>query len=315
MYAMQFTAYGSSERLKSAQIPIPVPLSNQIQVRVAATSINPIDWKLHSGMLRWIKPVRFPSIPCFDFAGIVSAVGNEVTDWVEGDRIFGMLPMIGQGAAAEYVAVDEKSASRVPTGLQFPVMAGLPLAGMTALQALRDQGQLKSGQQLLVVGGSGGVGHYAIQIGHLLGALVTAISSGRNTDFCKNLGASTVLDYTASGFSAPPAAFDLILDCAGQESFSQWEPAMKPTGRYVTLLPSLLTGLAALRLRLMSKQRVMLTFVKPARADLEWLAEQVQQGRLETTIDSIFPLADLATAMQKSRLGHARGKIIITCDQ
>ncbi len=312
MKAMQFTAYGAPEKLTLAEVPTPAPAAGQILVRVRATSVNPIDWKLQSGMLRWVKPLRFPATPCFDFSGTVSALGAGVGEWTLGDPVFGMLPMGELGAAAEYVAVSSLQACRIPDGLDFQTMAGLPLAGMTALQSLRDQGQLKPGQNVLVIGAAGGVGHFAVQIATLLGARVTAICGSRNLEFCHGLGAEAVLDYTREDFAVTQAAFDLILDCAGKEAFGRWQPALKPEGRFVALLPSLSLGVQALKQRLCTRQRLGIAFVKPRRSDLAWLAEQVSEGRLRTVVDQVFPLQDLAAAFEKSRAGHARGKIIIT---
>jgi NADPH:quinone reductase-like Zn-dependent oxidoreductase len=312
MKTMQFTGYGGPEKLRFVDKPIPTPSAQQLQIRVSATSINPIDWKLHSGMLRWVKPLRFPSMPCFDFAGTITVTGADVMGWTAGDRVFGMLPINGLGAAAEYVAVDSHYACRMPEGLSFENMAGLPLAGMTALQGLRDQGELKPGHTLLVIGAAGEVGHYAVQIGRLLGAQVTTLSGPGNLAFCRELGAETALDYNQANPSLAKAGFDVILDCSGHSPFSRWQHSLAPRGRYVALLPSVSVGLAALRLKLFSPQRIRLTLVRSQQDDLAWLANEVSAGRLKTVIDEVFPLERLADALKKSQGGHARGKIIVS---
>jgi NADPH:quinone reductase-like Zn-dependent oxidoreductase len=312
MKTMQFTGYGGPEKLRFVDKPIPTPSAQQLQIRVSATSINPIDWKLHSGMLRWVKPLRFPSMPCFDFAGTITVTGADVMGWTAGDRVFGMLPINGLGAAAEYVAVDSHYACRMPEGLSFENMAGLPLAGMTALQGLRDQGELKPGHTLLVIGAAGGVGHYAVQIGRLLGAQVTTLSGPGNLAFCRELGAETALDYNQANPSLAKAGFDVILDCSGHSPSSRWQHSLAPRGRYVALLPSVSVGLAALRLKLFSPQRIRLTLVRSQQDDLAWLANEVSAGRLKTVIDEVFPLERLADALKKSQGGHARGKIIVS---
>lgn len=309
---MQFNGYGGPEKLRLTEVPRPSPGRNQLLIRLSASSINPIDWKLHSGILRWVKPLRFPSTPCFDFAGTISQTGHDVTGWATGDRVFGMLPINGLGAAAEYVAVDSGYVWRLPDGLDFESMAGLPLAGMTALQALRDQGQLKPGQKLLVIGAAGGVGHYAVQIGRRLGARVTALCGDRNLTFCHEIGAETVLDYTQENPSLVKEDFDVVLDCAGHVPFSRWQPALGREGFYVALLPSLSLGLAALQLKLFSRQRIRVTLVRAQPADLAWLANQALAGELKTVIDEVFPLEKLSDALEKSRAGHARGKIILS---
>ena len=312
MKTMQFTGYGGPEKLRLVDTPIPTPGAQQLQIRVSATSINPIDWKLHSGMLRWIKPLRFPSTPCFDFSGTVTGTGADAMGWTEGDRVFGMLPIDGLGAAAEYVVVDSQYVCLMPEGPSFESMSGLPLAGMTALQGLRDQGELKAGQTLLVIGAAGGVGHYAVQIGRLLGAQVTTFSGPGNLAFCRELGAETALDYTEANPTLAKAGFDVILDCSGHSPFSRWENSLSPRGRYVALLPSVSAGIAALRLKLFSSQRVRLTLVRSHQNDLAWLANEVGAGRLKTVIDEVFPLERLADALRKSQGGHARGKIIVS---
>ncbi len=190
-------------------------------------------------------------------------------------------------------------------------MAGLPLAGMTALQALRDQGQLKPGQKLLVIGATGGVGHYGVQIGRRLGATVTALCGARNLTFCHELGAETVLDYTQENPVLVKADFDVILHCAGHAPFSRWQSALGPEGCYVALLPSFSLGLAALQLRVFSRQRIRVTPVRARPADLTWLAKEVLAGELKTVIDEVFPLEKLSHALNKSRAGHTRGKIIL----
>lgn len=311
MKVMQFSAYGGPERLAPAELPLPEPAAGQLRVGIAACSVNPIDWKLHAGMLRWVKPIRFPSTPCFDFAGHVTAVGPGVSDWAAGDAVFGMLPLGNAGAAAEAVAVDARFACRIPADVPIQSVAGLPLAGMTALQALRDQGRLQAGQNLLVIGGAGGVGHYAVQIGKILGARVTAVCGPDNLDFCRSLGADAVLDYTQPDLTLAPAAFDLILDCAVHAPFKRWQPALGPAGRYVALLPGWSLCLQAVKLWLTGRQRIALTFVSPRQTDLAWLAERMREGILRTHIDQVFPLAELAAALTKSCAGHVRGKLVI----
>lgn len=312
MKAIQFKAYGEPETLSPVEIECPEPAERQLLVEVAATSVNPIDWKLHGGMFRWIKPLRFPSIPCFDFSGEVKAVGPGVEDYTPGERVFGMLPINAFGAAAEYIVVDTGYVSRVPEALSFTAAAGMPLAGMTALQALRDQGKLQAEQRLLVIGASGGVGHYAVQIGKALRAHVTGICSTRNIEMVRTLGADQVLDYTLPGFAAPEDAFDLILDASLHKPFGYWQPALKTQGIYVSLLPKLDLGLHALKLILTSRQRIKLTMVKALRKDLDYLAELAQQGLLRTVIDHIYPLNELSAALEKNKQGHAQGKIIVS---
>jgi len=313
MKAIQFSAYGGPEKAILVECEPPIPTERQLLIEVEATSINPIDWKLYGGELRWIKPMRFPSTPCFDFSGVVKTAGSGVAAYKSGDRVFGMLPMNGFGAAAECIAVDSDLVSRIPEGLSFADAAGIPLAGMTALQGLRDQGKLQANQRLLVIGAAGGVGHYAIQIGKAMKAHVTGVCSTRNIDRVRELGADEVLDYTVSGFTPPTEAFDLIFDAVSNKALTYWQPALKSQATYVSTLPSPALILdTVVRTLLMSRQRVKLVVVKPRRKDLDYLAGLAQQGKLHTRIDHVYPLSEFGAALEKSKQGRAQGKIIVT---
>ena len=311
MKTMQFKAYGGVGQLVLAEVPTPQPGPGQVLIEVAASAVNPIDWKLHSGMLRWVRPVRFPATPCFDFAGEVKALGPQTSGIKPGERVFGMLPMQAYGSAAEYLAVNAAYVAAMPDNLSFQEAAGLPLAGMTALQALRDQGRLVANRRVLVVGASGGVGHYAVQIAKAMGAQVTGICSTRNIDLVRSLGADEVIDYTRNEASPLDEPFDLIFDTVMNQAFSHWRPSLAQDGVYVSLLPQLGLILHSLTLPLYSRQRVRFTFVKPNREDLAYLGGLAQSGQLRTVIDSVYPLAELPAAFLQGQTGRARGKIIV----
>lgn len=314
MQVMQFTAYGGPEKLRLTEIPAPIPDENQVLVRVHATSINPIDWKLHNGMLHWVRRVQFPAIPCFDFAGEIAAVGPAVAGKPIGTRVFGMLPVGSQGAAAEYVTLPDTLLGQLPPTLDYLHAAGMPLAGMTALQAIRDDGGLQPDQTLLVVGASGGVGHYAVQIGKALGASVTAVCSQRNADFVRQLGADEVLDYTSPAFQLPRTKFNVILDAAVQRPIGFWLPALARQGTYVTLLPGIELAWRRM-LEIFGQPRVRFTLVRPCAADLALLARLAERGNLKTHIDQIFSLPELGLALTQSQGQRVRGKLILAIDQ
>ena len=315
MKTMQFKAYGGPEQLVMAEVPTPQPGPGQALVEVAASAVNPIDWKLHSGLLRWVRPVRFPATPCFDFAGEVKALGPQTTGIQLGERVFGMLPMRAYGAAAEYMVVDAAYVAVMPGNLSFQEAAGLPLAGMTALQALRDQGRLVAKQRVLIVGASGGVGQYAVHIAQALGAQVTGVCSTRNIDLVRSLGADAVIDYTRNEAMSQHGPFDLIFDTVMSQAFSHWHPSLGRDGVYVSLLPQAGLILHSLTLPLYSRQRVRFTFAKPNREDLAYLGGLAQNGQLRTVIDSVHPLAELHAALQQGQTGRARGKIIVAVKQ
>ncbi len=311
MKAMQFKAYGDPSNVVSVDLSLPVPKGREVRVNVRATAINPIDWKLFSGALRWVMPLKFPQIPCFDFAGTVDAVGPEASHFQVGQPVFGMLPIRRLGAAAEALLVDENLAAAIPLPCAIHPMAALPLAGMTALQALKDHGQIKAGERVLIIGGAGGVGHFGIQIASQLGATVTAIGSTQNLDFMRSLGARKVLDYTQPDFALGERSFDIILDANGQRPFKEWETALAPEGRFISLLPSLPIFMHGLRLKITSKRRIHMVMVKPQRSDLEWLAAGMAEGSLTVHIEKEYPLEHLAQAFEQSQKGHTRGKILI----
>lgn len=314
MKAMQFLAYGGPERLAPAELPMPQPDIGQLLVKVAAAAVNPIDWKLHGGLLRWVRPVRFPSVPCFDFAGEVAATGAEVTGFQPGERVFGMLPMRAFGSAAEYLRVDARYVAPLPETIGFQEAAGMPLAGMTALQGLRDRGRLAAGHKVLIVGASGGVGHYAVQIAKILGAEVAAVCGARNLELARELGADRVIDYAAGDGKPPAGPFDLIFDAVVDRRFEEWRGSLAEEGRYVSVLPNLDLLRHSLLMPLYSRRRVAMAFVEPKREDLLWLAERALEGRLRTVVDSVRPLSELGAALEKSRSGRARGKIVVTVD-
>lgn len=311
MKAMQYTGYGDPSKIRPAEVPKPEPSPTQLLVKVAACSVNPIDWKLRNGSLRFLVPMRFPSIPGMDLVGEVVAIGAKVAGFRPGDRVIACLGARNAGTAAEFSVVDERSAALAPKALNDHQAAALPLAGLTALQALRDRGRLREGGSVLVVGGSGGVGHYAVQIAKALGAKVTAVCSTANVSWVRELGADEVIDYTRTTEFGPTASFDLVFDTVGSTPFGHYEPLLKPDGIYVTTVPGIGLMLRALLLPLFSKKRIRAVMVKAKGNDLAFLAALAEQGRLRSVIDSVFPLAELDAAHRRSQSGHARGKIVV----
>lgn len=298
-----------SPRIRSVKRPVPGP--GQVLIRVAASSLNPIDWKLRSGVLGFLTPmVRLGAIPGFDFVGQVIASGEDSMPFAVGDRVFGMLNFRTLGSLAEYLVADVTDIAFAGDSLDNPTLAGLPLAGMTALQSIRDLGQIHAGQNLLVIGASGGVGHLAVQMGKRLGARVTAITSTRNVDFVKGLGADEVVDYTLG--EGVKGRFDVIFDAVVSKPYSQWKELLSAAGTYVSVLPTAELIIRSQISRNSSGKKVRLIGVKPSRSDLEWLRDLAVNGRLNVNVDSNFGLAEGATALLRSQTGRARGKIIVS---
>ena len=311
MKAMQYQAYGSPARITPAEIETPHRSPSQMLVKVAASAVNPIDWKLRNGSLRFLAPIRFPSVPGFDLAGEVLETGARVWKFKAGERVYACLADRNRGACAEYAVVEEHLAARIPDRLNDFEAAAIPLAGMTALQALRDHGGLTSGQRLLIVGASGGVGHYAVQIGKALGAHVTAVCSGRNADWVRDLGADEIIDYTVRSDFVGERPYDVVLDCIVSASLQASEAVMTPRGVYVSTLPTPGLMLRALLSRFAAGRRVKIVMLDPKGEDLEYLSKLVEAGRLQSRIERVYPLAELAAAHERSQSGRVQGKIVI----
>lgn len=311
MKAMQYKRYGDPSQLEWVEIERPSPSASQLLVKVAASSVNPIDWKMHDGSLRFVMPVKFPSIPGFDLAGEVVEVGEGVRTFRPGDRLFALLPGKRCGACAEYAVVEEQVAAPIPSEINGLEAAAIPLAATSALQALRDKAGLTPGQRLLIVGASGGVGHFAVQIAKAMGAHVTGVCSTQNVKMVDDLGADEVIDYLRQFDLSSGEGYDVILDCVVSKPFSEYKKAMKPKAVYIALLPSLSLMAQALLLPVYSRRRIKLFMVKSSGEDLRYIAKLVEAGNLRPVIDSTYPLFDLATAHRKSQAGHVRGKIVI----
>ena len=311
MKAMQYSGYGDPSLLKMVEMETPRPAAGQLLVKVNAAAVNPIDWKLHDGSLRYILPVKFPSVPGFDVAGQVVEMGAGIDRFTIGDRIYACLPGRSGGACAEYAVVDAAVAAPIPPQLDFFQAAAIPLAALTALQAACDLGGLHADQRLLIVGGSGGVGHFAVQIGKAFGAHVTAVCSTRNVERVAALGADHVIDYkTQSDFSAGEP-YDVVLDCVVDKPYRTFQQVMSRDAVYVAVLFPLRLLVQSVLLRLCSKQRIRFVICKANGDDLALISKLVSEDKLRPLIDRVYSLHELAAAHRYSQSGRARGKIVI----
>lgn len=306
MRAMTLQTYGLAPALEERPDPTPGPA--QVLVRVRATSVNPVDWKQASGSIRLLMGAKFPFVPGYDLAGDVVAVGEGVTTFAVGDRVHTRLSGTAGGANAELAVAGLDVARPIPAGQGYAEAAAVPLAGMTALQGLRDNGKLQAGQRVLIIGASGGVGHLAVQIALTMGGVVTGVCSGRNAERVGSLGAS-VIDYTKANPYAGVAPFDLIYDCVGSAP-GDFLPLLTPTGRFVSCMPTpAVFGSSALNL--FRSRKVESVMLKSRAADLAELDALYAAGKLQVWIDSRFPFADLPKAWERSRSGRAVGKIVV----
>lgn len=312
MKAVTIDRYGSPDVLNYVDIEPPPLKSDRVLIKVRASSVNPIDWKLRQGMLKVLSGNNFPLILGFDVAGEVVKAGANVKQFQPGDAVYGCLNSLPGGAYAEYVSAAESLLCAKPNNATYEEAAAIPLAAMTALQALRDLGKMKAGQAILINGASGGVGTFAVQIAKNEGASVTAVCSSQNIELVRGLGADRVIDYTQEDFTKNGEKYDIIFDAVSKRSFSECQNSLQPKGVYITLLPSLdilFNGVSTLLSP--GKKAKFLPFLRANQRDLTFLKELIEAGKLRAVIDRIYPLSEVADAHRYSETGKAKGKIVI----
>ncbi|MEB3327642.1 MAG: NAD(P)-dependent alcohol dehydrogenase [Candidatus Sericytochromatia bacterium] len=310
MRAITLSRYGGPEALVLTDLPRPAPGKGEVLLRVHAAAINPVDWKLAGGAFRFVLPQRFPLVPGMDVAGTVEAVGKGVTTLRPGDRVHGRLD--GPGACAEYALARVEVLVPIPEGMTMAEAAALPLAGMTALQALRDACRLplaNASQRVLVVGASGGVGHLGVQLAKAAGATVVGVCSTPNVPLVQRLGADAVLDYTQPVPYAGQLPFDVVLDCVSDNP-GTFMPLLTPRGHYAAVLPGPRV-IARSVLNVLRGRQAHAILLRRSALDLRLLDGLWGQGRLHVALDAVFPLAELAEAWRRSMTGRAVGKIVV----
>ncbi len=319
MRAIVQPCYGGPETLRYEEVPKPVPGDTQVLVRVRAASVNPYDWHMMTGKPYIMRLGVGLGAPDYtragrDFSGTVEAVGKDVTKFKPGDEVFGG----AGGAFAEYVTAGQKSIALKPAEMTFQQAAAIPIAALTALQALRDQGQLAAGQKVLINGASGGVGTYAIQIAKVMGAEVTAVCSTRNLELVRSLGADHVIDYTKEDLTKRDARYHLVLDNVGNHSFHALRRVMEPNSILVLVggpkgpwIDPLLPIIKGMMIKPFVDEQFKFFVARMSQADLEYLAGLVREGRMQSVIGGEFPLSETAAAMDVVGTRHARGKIVI----
>jgi NADPH:quinone reductase-like Zn-dependent oxidoreductase len=296
-------------------VETPVPGPGQLLVRVRAASVNPVDWKMRKGQLRLVRRARFPLVLGFDVAGEVEAVGPEVDAFDVGDAVYAFTDNPHGGGYAESVLVGEAAAARKPERLSFEEAAAVPLAALTALQAVRDRGELETGERLLVNGAAGGVGHFAVQIGRALGARVVGVASGRNQDFLRELGVARGIDYEQEDFATDDETYHVVFDTVGNSDLRESDLILEEGGVFVTtsIQPSVLaqTAITSFLGLFGPARRCRPVIVKPKGQDLAALTRLIDTGRLHPHIEEIYPLDQIAEAHRRSETGRVRGKLVI----
>lgn len=312
MKAVIINQYGSADVLQYTDIKKPQIKGDQMLVKVHATSVNPIDWKIRNGMLKLLPGSKFPMVLGFDVSGEVVEVGDRITRFKTGDPIYAKMEQLTGEAYAEYAAVSEKVAAYKPTNMTHEQAAAVPLAAMTALQALRDKGKIQVGQKLLINGASGGVGTFAVQIAKVLGAEVTAVCSTRNVELVKSLGANRVIDYTQQDFTQDTVRYDVVFDVVGKRSLSECKNVLQPNGVYITTQPFPSNFLQSFLTLLKPGQKYKVILLQSSGSDLAYLKEQIEAGKIRSVIDRTYPLSETAAAQTYGEAEHAAGKIVIT---
>ena len=320
MKAIRFYKYGSPDVLELAEVEKPTPNEDQVLVKVIAVSANPLDWHRMEGkpfLARLGEGFLKPQNPKLgtDIAGRVEAVGSDITEFKPGYEVFGS---VGSGGFAEYVCAREKNLVLKPAHLSFEAAAAAPVVGFTALQGLRDTGQIRSGQKILINGAAGGVGTFAVQIAKAFGTEVTGVCSTRNLELVRSIGADHVIDYTREDFTRDGKRYDLIYCAIGNRSALDYRRALKPEGICVvagfTSLPRLFSNMI-LRLvvsRSGGKKVGGMGMARTDKADLVFIKELLETGKVVPVIDRRYPLSETAEAIRYMQQGHARGKVIVT---
>lgn len=321
MKAIVYSEYGSPEVLRLEEVSKPVPRDDEVLVKVHAASVNAADWRMmradpflvrfYSGLFR---PKKIKTLGA-DIAGVVEKVGSNVKQFRPGDEVFGDVFASNFGGFAEYKCALEFELALKPANASFAEAAAVPLAGMTALHALRDVGQVRAGQSVLINGASGGVGTFAIQLAKYFGAEVTAVCSSKKVEQARLLGADHVIDYTREDFTHSGKQYDLIVAVNGFRSIFDYRRALSPQGRYAMvgggagqLVQAMLLGPW---LSLAGGRKMLAVSSRPNQKDLFFLKELLESGTIKPVIDRRYPLSEVSDAIRYVEAGHAGGKVVI----
>lgn len=303
MRAVRFHDYGPPSVLVVDTVERPAPKGGEVLIRVRVAGVNPIDWKLRAGYVRQYIPVTLPATPGLDVAGTVEAIGEGVTGFDVGDKVFGR----GAGTYADFAVAPVATIAHIPDGVSFEQAATLHVGGVTAWLALFDSAHLEAGQRLLVQGGAGGVGSIAVQLGHWKGAHVIATASTANVDFVRSIGADEVIDYTAVNVEDAVHDVDVVVDTVGGEVTAQSWSVLKPGGILVTVVGMADAETAAAR----GVRTEAVSHPTETRPILEELGKLVASGALKPEIQQVFPLEQAVQAQAASETGHGRGRILL----
>jgi NADPH:quinone reductase-like Zn-dependent oxidoreductase len=304
MKAIRLNKYGGAEELSYDDVVLPTIGPTQVLVKVHAASVNPIDYKLASGMMRDLVKLTFPWMPGGDFSGVVGSYGSKVTGIKKGDAVFGNSP--GGGAYSQHIAASADLITAKPTTLDHFQAASVPLAAQTAWQGLFDHGELKAGQRVLIHGAAGGVGTFAVQLAHWKGAEVFATSISADMEYLSDLGADEVINYKAVHFEDAAKDMDLVFDLIGGDTQTRSFTVLKPGGRLISTVEPPSPEEAG-------KKNIfaMVMRMQPTAKRLAILADLLDKGKIKTIVDKTFALSQAADAWRHIVKSHSRGKIVL----
>ncbi|CAN5120261.1 NADP-dependent oxidoreductase [soil metagenome] len=305
MKAVRFHAYGGAELLKIEDVPRPTPAAGELLVRVIAAGVNPVDAKVRQGTFK--QPgATLPLIPGYDISGIVEAAGAKATKFKKGDSVYAYLSLTRGGAYAEYAIVPEKDAAPKPKNLTHAEAAAVPLAALTAWQALVEKAKLESGQAALIHGGSGGVGSFAVQIAKARGAKVVATASTRNQEFLRELGVDQPINYRATKFEEVVSDIDVVLDTVGSDTLTRSYDIVKKGGIIVSIVDQ--PAKEELEKRSI---RGAVFLVQPNGEQLAAIGQLIEAGQVKSSLTHTFPMAEVGRAHEAIASGHTRGKLVL----
>lgn len=330
MKALVLNGYGGNDRLAIVERPAPLAGPDDVLIRTSHAGLNPLDYKVRQGALRAIRPLVFPHVMGNELAGVVESVGANVSRFRAGDRVYARVDRDKMGAFAERVAQNHAVVAHAPKSVAPETAAGIPLVALTAWQALADVAKLQSGQSILIQGGAGSVGRFAIQFARRLGAQVTTTGSGTSRDLVTGLGAHTFIDYRTERFEDGGARFDVVLDLVGGETLDRSFSVVRHGGQVVSIAgmpePNTATelgkgvvfrwlfGWISRKQRALAKQSgstYRYLFMHPDGAFLEQLAGWIDRGEIRADIDRVFPWTDFARAFEAQESGSAKGKLVL----
>ena len=311
MKAAVIYEYGGPDVFRYEEIPQPEIQEDEVLVEVHAASVNPVDWKQRKGNHKLFLKARFPIVPGYDISGRIFKCGSDVTNFKDGDQIFCRLTNRFGGAFAEYAKARESSLSLIPENMDHIHAAAIPMAGQTALQALRDKGRIKPGQKILIIGAAGGVGHYALQLAKIFGGETTAVCSSRHEKLLVLLKPDHHIDYNKEDYLDRNKLYDIIFDAAGVKTFLSCKKILATGGIYITVLPRPKLLVHKIIALFTKGKKVRSLLQKSQGSDLEVLKKLVEEEKLISVIDSIHPLDKVSEAHRRAESYSTDGKIII----